>query len=98
MKKASDLSPRSCPNCGAPVRNGECEYCGTVFYTAKVGETDKYSGISYLAHSAEERTVRVFDPKSQTWKYVPEKATVSTEENPLLAVVTSDPIINYRRW
>lgn len=25
------LSPLNCPNCGAPVRGMECEYCGTVF-------------------------------------------------------------------
>lgn len=25
------LIPRMCPNCGAPVRGTECEYCGTVF-------------------------------------------------------------------
>ena len=23
--------PRNCPNCGAPVRNTICEYCGTRF-------------------------------------------------------------------
>lgn len=92
MKKASNLSPRSCPNCGAPVRNGECEYCGTVFWTLE----SKHPPVKVEFEG--ERTVRVFDPKSQTWKYVPEKATVSTEKNPLLAVVTSEPIINYRRW
>lgn len=25
------LAPQKCPNCGAPVRGRECEYCGTVF-------------------------------------------------------------------
>ena len=24
-------APRNCPNCGAPVRGSECEYCGTIF-------------------------------------------------------------------
>jgi hypothetical protein len=24
-------APRNCPNCGAPLRGYECEYCGTVF-------------------------------------------------------------------
>ena len=70
MKKASNLSPRSCPNCGAPVRNGECEYCGTVFYTAKDTDTEKAG----------------------------RRETGEKEKNPLLAVVTSEPIINYRRW
>ena len=22
----------NCPNCGAPIRGVECEYCGTIFY------------------------------------------------------------------
>lgn len=22
----------NCPNCGAPIRGAECEYCGTLFY------------------------------------------------------------------
>lgn len=30
---AASFTPRNCPNCGAPVRSGECEYCGTVFST-----------------------------------------------------------------
>ena len=25
------LEPRSCPNCGAPVKGLECKYCGTAF-------------------------------------------------------------------
>lgn len=29
----NQIQPRNCPNCGAPVRGGECEYCGTVFST-----------------------------------------------------------------
>ena len=31
MSTIKHLSSLSCPNCGAPVRGGECEYCGTVF-------------------------------------------------------------------
>lgn len=26
----------NCPNCGAPIRGPECEYCGTVFQTKPI--------------------------------------------------------------
>ena len=25
------MSPTNCKNCGAPLRNGRCEYCGTEY-------------------------------------------------------------------
>ena len=33
----------NCPNCGAPIHGGICEYCGTVFpkYVEKVEEFKK---------------------------------------------------------
>lgn len=30
-KTMSHQVPSNCPNCGAPVRGWECEYCGTKF-------------------------------------------------------------------
>lgn len=38
--KKLDL-PLNCPNCGAPIHGGSCEYCGTTFYRLAVGE-DSY--------------------------------------------------------
>lgn len=26
---SNELHPTNCPNCGAPLHNGNCEYCGT---------------------------------------------------------------------
>ena len=84
------VMPLMCPNCGAPRRGAECEYCGSVFWTLE----SKHPPVKVEFEG--ERTVRVFDPKRQTWVWVADKTSV-LEENPLLAVVTSDPIINYRR-
>ena len=57
------LIPRICPNCGAPVRGDECEYCGSVFKRGArkitVSDTDR------------PQMVRAFDPKDAVWKYVP---------------------------
>lgn len=33
------MSPTNCPNCNAPVRGSECEYCGTVFGRLPQAET-----------------------------------------------------------
>ena len=31
----------NCPNCGAPISNTECPYCGTVFYDfTSISDTD----------------------------------------------------------
>lgn len=35
---AASFTPRNCPNCGAPVRSGECEYCGTVFTSNSIAK------------------------------------------------------------
>lgn len=33
MKAIQKVKDRlNCPNCGAPIRGAECEYCGTLFY------------------------------------------------------------------
>lgn len=29
QKKTLSKKPLNCPNCGAPLSNGKCEYCGT---------------------------------------------------------------------
>lgn len=31
----------NCPNCGAPIRGVECEYCGTMFYDFSSISLDK---------------------------------------------------------
>lgn len=75
----------SCPNCGAPVHGDECEYCGSVFPKA-----DKT--IRKRKNSPGERCVRKYDPETQTWVWKAEA------ENPLLAVKTSKPIVQVRRF
>ena len=69
----------NCPNCGAPVRGKECEYCGTVFQ-----QTDKL-GQYYIEHYGKPvittpddsengipRTVRYFNPVTCQWEWVSE--------------------------
>lgn len=31
----------NCPNCGAPITSGECEYCGTLFYDFAMIQNDR---------------------------------------------------------
>lgn len=33
----------NCPNCGAPIKSHQCEYCGTVF-----ADPDKHAKIEHL--------------------------------------------------
>lgn len=32
------MSKNNCPNCGAPIKGGRCEYCGTEFVQELEGE------------------------------------------------------------
>lgn len=32
------MEPTNCPNCGAPIKGGRCEYCGTEFVQELKGE------------------------------------------------------------
>ena len=61
------LVARTCPNCGAPVRGDDCEYCGSVFRR----ELPKVT----VPDTDEPRTVRVFDRQEGAWKWVPEVKT-----------------------
>lgn len=40
----------NCPNCGAPITETECPYCGTVFYDFTVLDSDKPSYIRMNWH------------------------------------------------
>ncbi len=77
--KASDdtnLVPRMCPNCGAPVRGRECEYCGTVFSTGNdvnvVLDVDAVASAARRYNDSAKRTVRHFNPKTHQWEWVAE--------------------------
>ena len=68
------LSPRTCPNCGAPVSGSVCEYCGSVF--EKQGNPEiigQYHGKPVITHG--ERTVRRYNPDRGIWEYVVEETT-----------------------
>ena len=84
------VMPLMCPNCGAPRRGTECEYCGSVFWTLE----SKHTPVKVEFEG--ERTVRVYDSESKRWMWVADKTSV-LEENPLLQVKTSKPITE-KRW
>lgn len=72
------LSPRTCPNCGAPVSGSVCEYCGSVFEKQEKPQIiGQYHGKPVITHG--ERTVRIYNPETQTWEYVPENPAKSIE-------------------
>jgi len=91
------LIPLECPNCGAPVRGGECEYCGTVFERAEKPEeyfiyrrgepvfTDAENSVNGIP-----RTVRRFSPEAGTYEWV--------AENPAKSVSTPDLPTKMQRW
>lgn len=33
-----EIKKTNCPNCGAPIKGGRCEYCGTKFVQELEGE------------------------------------------------------------
>ena len=39
------MTRHNCPNCGAPITETQCPYCGTVFYDFSVIDMDKPSYI-----------------------------------------------------
>jgi len=32
----------NCINCGAPLKNGKCEYCGTEYHLDSLGQVNEY--------------------------------------------------------
>lgn len=76
--------PLNCPNCGAPVRGDECEYCGTVFVVGNnvdlALDADAVAPVVRRYTDSGGRTFRHFDPKTHQWEWV--------EENPAKAVRT----------
>ena len=74
------LRPLECPNCGAPVRGSECEYCGTVFERNWGYELVEI----HLAHDADAvaRSLRCFNQMTGTYEWV--------DENPAKSVSTPD--------
>ena len=80
MNKDS-VMPLICPNCGAPLRDSECEYCGSVFWTLE----SKHPPVKVEFEG--ERTVRVYDSESKQWVWVPDKTSA---EQPKVGVISSD--------
>lgn len=75
-KDTSPLSPRTCPNCGAPVSGSMCEYCGSVFEKQEKPEIiGQYHGKPAVIDG--ERTVRCYNPDRGIWEYVPENPAKS---------------------
>jgi hypothetical protein len=70
------LSPLNCPNCGAPVRGRECEYCGTVFSVGNgvdvAFDADAVGSAARRYTDSAERTVRHFNPETGRWEWVAE--------------------------
>lgn len=78
--KSVDAVLYNCPNCGAPVRGGECEYCGTVF-TRSNDEMRSYplpphwmDWREYHERIDPGRTIRFYNPETHTWEWVGEDA------------------------
>lgn len=76
------LTPRACPNCGAPVRGAECDYCGSVFerddiltvrfdYDYLSATVPLVSAVCTTSNStaAFPRTVRYFNPINGTYEW-----------------------------
>ena len=41
----------NCPNCGAPLENGKCSYCGThVYHTVSMDDITPYMNEGYKIH------------------------------------------------
>lgn len=85
------LLARACPNCGAPVRGSECDYCGSIFIESKNGLTPIKIGFSDNSSTRELelkpdglRTERRYNPDTMRWEWV--------SENPIKAVRTSVPL------
>ena len=73
----------NCPNCGAPITKGTCEYCGTVF-------ADPYCGAPIASG-----TVFVDPYKEQIIKLEQE---ILRAENDILLLAKIDAIISSNTW
>ena len=71
--------PRSCKNCGAPLRGNECEYCGTVFSFGN--DVDAVLDVDTVASAVRRyvyeedgngRAVRRFNPVTSLYEWVVE--------------------------
>lgn len=49
----------NCPNCGAVITGPQCEYCGTVFETAKTVVTHYADGVPYCTTVQERQNISV---------------------------------------
>lgn len=71
------LKPKNCPNCGAPVRGSECEYCGTIF--ERTISYEEYNIEVNFAHDGDAvaRSMRRFNPATGTYEWVAESKNKS---------------------
>lgn len=70
MKAKECLKPLNCPNCGAPVRWAECEYCGTVF--ERNSGYEEYDIEVHFANNADSVAsyIRRFNSATGTYEWV----------------------------
>lgn len=94
--ESGELHARNCPNCGAPVRGGECEYCGTVFTPSNDVsvvldvDVDAVASAVRRYNDSAGRTVRHFNQKTHQWEWV--------AENPDRLVRTPPLPTKHGRW
>lgn len=51
IRKTQTPPKTNCPNCGAPLENGKCSYCGTkVSHTVSMDELTQYLNEGYKIH------------------------------------------------
>ncbi len=97
MDNMNQIQSRNCPNCGAPVRGSDCEYCGTVFSIGNdvdvVLDADAVAS-AVRRHVYEEdgngRTVRRFNLVTGLYEWV--------AENPAKGVSTPALPTKHGRW
>lgn len=66
--KQVESKPTNCPNCGAPIRGYECEYCGTVFDLERRNEERNRIIIDMRNFTLQQSTYDLYDKAIKTMR------------------------------